>query len=105
MTKDANGSATCRCLFWARRPRRGRDRPKGRKRKLTGNVKTFPTPIFPHKYQCNLASQHVESWTLYQEIYNADSDNFSDDDVSNDRQEGCKAAQREDERLKVVRQE
>uniref|UniRef100_M4BUH3 Uncharacterized protein n=1 Tax=Hyaloperonospora arabidopsidis (strain Emoy2) TaxID=559515 RepID=M4BUH3_HYAAE len=72
-TKDANGSAPCWCLFCVHE---GRDEVEigqnGRKRKRTGNIKMFTAQFFPHKYRSYLASQHAESWALYQEMFSAD---------------------------------
>ena len=71
-TKDANGSATCWCLFGVHE---GCDEveigQKVRQRKRIGSIKMFTAPFFPHRYRSHLALQRAESWALYQEMSNA----------------------------------
>ena len=72
-TKGTNGSATCWCLFFVHESRDEVEiSQNGCKRKWTGDIKMFTAPFFPHKYRRYLASQHAESWALYDEMPNAD---------------------------------
>ena len=81
-TMAANGSTTCWCLFCVHESRDAVGIVQnGLKRRRTDNINMLTAPLFPQEHRSHMASQHADSWALYQEMSNADKKQYLMRDV------------------------